>query len=375
MEHLHLERIILGNSISDWLIVIVAALFTVPALRGVKALVRRHYGAGGADAASPVNDLVGGILSRTRYTLLTILAFTATTLLLSLPQRIADWITSIAAIALLIQLAIWADGILDFAIRHRRGADPAEATTLGVLRFTGRVILFSITLLLVLDNIPGVQVTTLIASLGIGGIAVALAVQNILSDLFASLSIALDKPFVIGDFIIVGEQMGTVEKTGLKTTRVRSLSGEQLVFSNTDLLSSRIRNFKRMSERRVLFGFGVIYGTPADKLRAIPGMVREIVEARQGVRFDRAHFKAFGESSLDFEIVYYMLTPDYNAYMDTQQAINLALFERFTREGIDFAFPTRTLHAGEGWESRPARAVDPKSDLRPGGDTEPRGSA
>jgi small-conductance mechanosensitive channel len=171
-------------------------------------------------------------------------------------------------------------------------------------------------------------------------------VQNILGDLFASLSIVMDKPFVIGDFIVVDDCAGTVEHVGLKTTRVRSLSGEQLVFANSDLLGARLHNYKRMNERRILFGFGVLYATPPDQVEQIASMVRNIVEAQPQTRFDRAHFKGFGESSLDFEVVYWMLDPDYNRYMDTQQSINLALLRAFTDAGIGFAFPTRTLEWG-----------------------------
>ncbi len=196
---------------------------------------------------------------------------------------------------------------------------------------------------LVLDNL-GVNITTLVAGLGVGGIAIALAVQNILSDVFCSVAILVDKPFQVGDFIIVGDMMGTVEKIGIKTTRVRSLSGEQLVFSNADLVNSRIRNYKRMQERRVVFSFGVIYQTPADKLEHIPAMVKEIIESVDQARFDRTHFKQFGDSSLDFECVYYVLSRDYNLYMDIQQKINLELFTRFEKEGIEFAYPTRTLY-------------------------------
>ncbi len=170
-------------------------------------------------------------------------------------------------------------------------------------------------LLLALDNL-GVDVTALVAGLGVGGIAVALAVQSILGDLFASLSIVLDKPFVIGDFIIVGDLLGTVENVGIKTTRVRSLSGEQLIFSNADLLNSRIRNYGRMYERRVVFTVGVTYDTPRHKLE---------------------------DFSLDFETVYYVQDPAYNLYMDIQQAINLELYQRFADEGIEFAYPTQTL--------------------------------
>ena len=164
-----------------------------------------------------------------------------------------------------------------------------------------------------------------------------------MADLFASLSIALDQPFVIGDFIIVDDYLGTVENIGLKTTRVRSLSGEQLIFSNNDLLNSRIRNYKRMGERRVLFSFGVTYQTTYEQLKKIPDMVKATIESHADTRFDRAHFKEFGDSALNFEVVYFVLTPDYNEYMDIQQSINLSLVQQFEREGIEFAYPTQTL--------------------------------
>jgi small-conductance mechanosensitive channel len=227
-------------------------------------------------------------------------------------------------------------------VRKALADDPADATTLNALGFVGRILLWSVLLLMALANL-GIQIGPLLAGLGVGGIAVALALQNILGDLFASLSIVLDKPFVVGDFVVVGDLAGTVEYVGLKTTRVRSLSGEQLVFSNSDLLSSRIRNYKRMQERRIAFTVGVTYQTARERLAEIPLIAREIIEAQENARFDRAHFKAFGAFSLDFEIVYYVLDPDYNAYMNVQQAINLALYERFEAAAIEFAFPTQTL--------------------------------
>jgi small-conductance mechanosensitive channel len=169
-------------------------------------------------------------------------------------------------------------------------------------------------------------------------------VQNILGDLFASLSIIMDKPFVIGDFIVVDDYMGTVEHVGIKTTRLRSLSGEQVIFSNGDLLKSRLRNYKRMRERRALFGFGVLYQTATETLKRIPFLIQKIIEAQPMARFERAHFKGFGDSSLDFEVVYWMLDPDFNKYMDTQQAINLALMQALAAEGVSFAFPSRSLY-------------------------------
>ena len=253
--------------------------------------------------------------------------------------------------ALVIQMTLWAAALVDYFLDRSRRAAPEEEsaarkTTLNAAGFVLKLILAAIAVLLMLDNIPGVEITALVASLGIGGIAVALAVQNILSDLFASLSIVLDKPFVIGDFIIVDGYLGTVEHIGLKTTRLRSLSGEQLVFSNNDLLQSRVRNYKRMAERRIVFSFGVTYQTPADKLERIPELIRRLIESQETVRFDRAHFQGYGDFALNFEVVYYVLDPDYNRYMDIQQAINLEIFRTFRQEDVEFAYPTRTLYFG-----------------------------
>jgi small-conductance mechanosensitive channel len=178
----------------------------------------------------------------------------------------------------------------------------------------------------------------------VGGIAIALAGQNVLGDLFASLSILLDRPFVVGEFIVIDSLAGTVEHVGLKTTRIRSLSGEQIVMSNGDLLKSRIHNYKKLTERRIVFGFGVTYDTGYEKLAKIPAMVREVVTGVGKTRFDRAHFKEYGDSSLNFEVVYVVLDPDYNIYMDIQQKINLEIYRRFEEQGIEFAFPTRTLY-------------------------------
>jgi len=204
-------------------------------------------------------------------------------------------------------------------------------------------VLWTVLLLMVLDNL-GVNITTLVASLGIGGIAVALAVQNILGDLFASLSIVLDKPFVVGDFIIVDKYLGTVEYVGLKTTRLRSLGGEQLVFSNADLLKSRLQNMTRMNRRRAAFTVSVTYDTPTATLRRVPAMLTEIVKAQEPVTFDRAHFSGMAASSLNFDVVYWVETADFNRHMDILQEIYLQIMDRFAAEGIEFAFPTQTLH-------------------------------
>ncbi|TPE46030.1 mechanosensitive ion channel family protein [Pontibacter mangrovi] len=215
------------------------------------------------------------------------------------------------------------------------------------------LLIWGLGLLTLLDNL-GYDVTTVIAGLGIGGIAVALAAQNILGDLFNYFVIFFDRPFEIGDFLVIDQKSGTVDKIGVKTTRLKSLSGEQLVFANSDLTNSRIHNYKQLRERRVVFKVGVVYQVSYEQLQAIPGILRRIVEEQPETRFDRAHFQSYGDSSLDFEIVYYVLSPDYNKYMDIQQSINMRIFHEFQRKGIEFAYPTRTLFVmNEDQEQQP----------------------
>lgn len=205
-----------------------------------------------------------------------------------------------------------------------------------------KAILWALGLTLILANF-GVNVTSIIASLGIGGLAVALALQGVLRDIFSSFSIYIDKPFMVGDFIVIGDDKGTVEKIGMKTTRIRTTQGEELVISNTELTEARVKNFKKMEKRRVAFELGMVYGTKQDKLKAIPNIIKEIVGAVKGAEFDRCHFKSYGDSSLNFEIVYYVSSAEYIDYMNTNQAINLQIFEKFAKEKIEFAYPTRTV--------------------------------
>lgn len=286
-------------------------------------------------------------LTGTKGLVLAIVALRVGSLAVSLPARVSQAIAAATVVALLLQAGLWGSAALNQWLHRYREARFAEdrgaTTTVTALAFGAQLVLWSALLLLSLDNL-GINVTALVAGLGIGGVAVALAVQNILGDLFASLAIMLDRPFVLGDFLALGEYLGSVERIGLKTTRIRSLSGEQLVLPNADLLNSRIRNYGRMEERRVVFPIRVTYATPRERLAEIPRILRHAVEAQDRTRFDRAHFSAFGEFSLDFEVVYYMLTPDYNAYMDAQQAINLYVVDRFVERGIAFAQPTQTVH-------------------------------
>lgn len=212
-----------------------------------------------------------------------------------------------------------------------------------VLHVVINLVLWGIALVLILSNL-GVNVISLVTGLGIGGIAVALAAQNILGDMFSAFAIMFDQPFREGDFIVVGEHMGTVKQIGIKSTRIQALQGEEIVISNQELTGSRIHNYQRMHERRVPFWIGVTYDTPHTKLARVPMLIKDVIEAAGKTRFDRAHLAKFGDSSLDFEIVYCVLDADYNVFRDIHQAVCLGIVERFEREGIAFAFPTRTVH-------------------------------
>ncbi|MEA2086792.1 MAG: mechanosensitive ion channel family protein [Candidatus Caldatribacteriota bacterium] len=204
------------------------------------------------------------------------------------------------------------------------------------------LVAWSIAIIILLDNL-GIKVSALVAGLGIGGIAIALAAQTLLGDFFSYFIIFFDRPFKIGDFIIVGDYLGTVDHIGLKTTRIHSLSGEQIVFSNQDLTNSRVRNYKRMDRRRVSFQFGVVYQTSLEQLKKIPRIVEDIITNVSETSFDRAHFASYGDFSLNFEVVYYVHGNDYNKYMNIQQEINFQLKEAFEKQEIEFAYPTQTV--------------------------------
>ena len=336
-------------AVPSYELAIAAVTFVVAfaVLYAVKRIVGRQLRRFIAAGRMPFLGYVEQVLGATRLPFLLALSLLAAIGQLALTPQHQKWLNYAWIIILLSQIGLWGARIIAVAAAHaferQRTSNPSAATHLMLGALVARIVLWSITVLVMLDNL-GFNISTLMASLGIGGIAVALAVQSILGDIFSSVSIALDKPFVIGDFIVVDGYMGTVEYVGMKTTRLRSLGGEQIIFSNHELLKNRIRNFKRMQERRVLFEFGVAYETPSDDVEAIPALVKGIVAAAEPVRLDRVHFKSFGDSALLFEVVYYVLDADYNRYMDIQQQINLALLRQFRARDIAFAYPTSTLH-------------------------------
>lgn len=284
-------------------------------------------------------------LEHTKNFFLLILSLYIASIWVFLPEKPSTYLNTIFMIALWTQVGIWVNHlIIKFIdVRNHKDTNDEDKTTMNALKTVLRIVLWSIVLILVLDNIPGVQITALVTSLGIGGIAIGLALQNILGDLFASLSITLDKPFVINDFIQVDNYLGTVEKIGLKSTRVRSLSGEQLIFSNSDLLNSRIQNFKRLERRRNIIKLGVLYQTTPEQLRKIPAIIKKIFSKQEGITLDRIHLSDFGDFSINFELVYWVESSDFAFNMDAKQSILLEIFDEFIKNEIEFAYPTQSI--------------------------------
>ncbi|MBV6424200.1 MAG: hypothetical protein NAOJABEB_02010 [Steroidobacteraceae bacterium] len=352
MEHLLalLHQVVLGNTLRAWGLAALAFAFTFIVVPGLRRIVERRQRARMESYRSRGESVPAGIevpsrlLRQTSRLFLWTLALWFATRILTLPSAVDHAFTFIIVVTFWLQAARW--GVeavriwLDRQLHEGGTADSARAGSFEVLLFVSRIAVYSFALLLALDNL-GVQIKPLLAGLGIGGIAIALAVQTVLGDLFASLSITLDKPFEVGDALSIDDVNGTVERIGIKSTRLRSLSGEQIVISNADLLKSRVRNFKRMNERRYVFTVGVTYETPRERLAEIPSIIEAAVRAQPKTRFDRSHLLTFGDSALNYETVYFVTDADYLLFANTQQAINLALLEAFAKRGIEFAYPTQ----------------------------------
>jgi small-conductance mechanosensitive channel len=341
------DSFVFDNGIPRWIIAAGVAVLAFRLLQIARNQISRRLAARAPAGPGALYAVVADLISRTHVLFLIFIALYVGSLALNPSDDVSSVIQSLVSAGLLIQGALWVRSVISYALERRLQRklengqdDTAVVAILGVLV---RIALWIIVILLILENL-GVRTDGLPASLGIIGVAVALATQNILSDQFASFSIALDKPFAIGDFIIVGDELGAVEHIGIKTTRVRSLTGEQMVFSNNDLLTSRIHNFKRMSERRMVFALGVTYETPYEKLQAIPCIIQHIVESQTLARFDQAHFKEYSDFALIFEVVYYVATSDCHTYMDVRQQFNLEIYRRVQEEEMSFACPTQTLY-------------------------------
>lgn len=340
---MNLDLIIFGNTLFDYfyclgvfvILILIFKIFQFYILRRLKKIAEK--------TKTGIDDTLIVVVQSLRPRFYYFLAFYLATYSVVLSDLVKNIIEGILIILVVYQVIVASQVIIDYILDKKSGEKDVE-TKVAISNISKLVkfILWFLGILLILSNL-GVNITSLVAGLGVGGIAIAFAMQNILSDLFSSFAIYFDKPFKVGDFIKIGMDAGTVEKIGIKTTRLKTPQGEELIVSNQELTSARIQNFKRMEERRGVFSFSLTYETPVEKLRVIPNYIKEIIESIDGVKFGRTHLKEFGDSALNYEAVYFVESNNYDEFMDIQQEINLKIMEKFEKEGIEMAFPTRTV--------------------------------
>ncbi|MFH2137414.1 MAG: mechanosensitive ion channel family protein [Candidatus Omnitrophota bacterium] len=344
-----LQKMILGNRVLDYLICLGSFILGILALLLIKKIIITRLKTWAKKTATMADDFAVRLLQRGIMPLLYFGALYIGIQGLVLPESLKKGINLLGAFILTIVAIRTLISFMNFImLPFLLGKEKNEARerSLKGLLLVVRIVVWGVGIVFLLDNM-GFNVSAVIAGLGIGGIAVALAAQAVLGDLFSFFSIMFDRPFEIGDFIIIGDYMGAVENIGIKTTRIRSLGGEQLIFSNTDLTNSRVRNYKRMEQRRVVFSLGVTYQTTQAQVKEIPGIIKSIINGISDAKFDRAHFSAYGDFALKIEIVYYVIGADYNKYMDIQQEINLKIMQEFAKRSIEFAYPTQTLYVNK----------------------------
>ncbi|MCL4547484.1 MAG: mechanosensitive ion channel family protein [Bacteroidetes bacterium] len=331
-----------GNTIQDYIVAAAVIILTVIVTQVIKKIVLTRIQKEKRDGkrlqfiAKSINGfLIPALYFGALYVAFEFLSFGKTF------NKIIELVYELLLTIFVIRFSVTAlDYFLGKYFEEKRGGEDGKRLK-PLLSFLNFVI-WIIGLLFLLDNL-GFQISTIVAGLGISGIAVALAAQAILGDLFSYFVIFFDRPVEIGDFITFDGKAGTIEKIGIKSTRVRSLSGEQLIVSNSKLTSSVLHNYKRMETRRIVFNLGVTYQTKSKQLKTIPGVIKSIIEKQELAKFDRAHFQSFGNSSLNYEVVYFIMSADYTKYMDTQEKINVEIYEQFEKLGIKFAYPTQTV--------------------------------
>ncbi len=345
----YLENITyLNNTLLDYAYAVVGFVLSMVVLKVFQMVVLSRLKKLAEKTKTDLDDVFVGLVSSVKPPLYFFISVYIGYQFLDFDDRIDNIVGMIIFVLIVYEIIRSLAGLFDYFIEKQAKRQKTEGerkqtkTVLGVLKTFVMIGLWIVAVILILSNY-GVNVSSIIASLGIGGLAVALALQNILTDIFSSFSIFVDKPFQIGDFIIVGEHSGNVQQIGLKTTRIKTLEGQELVISNKELTSARVENYGRMKRRRVVVTLGVEYGTSKKVLESIPDLTKRIVDNVEKATFDRCHFKTYGPYSLDFELVYYVESADYVDYMDINQAINMDIYEVFTKENINFAFPTQTV--------------------------------
>lgn len=340
-----MNQVYLGNTVQSYIVALGIIVCSFIVIRILRSVILHRLKAWSKKTQTTIDDFLISAIEKSVVPLLYFGAIYMATTYLIFPARVEKIIYAAMLFILTFYVLRVLTTSLKFVIygflKKQEDSETKEKQARGLLIIVN-VVLWMLGLVFLLDNL-GYDVSAIIAGLGIGGIAIALAAQTILGDLFSYFVIFFDRPFELGDFIVVDDKMGTVEYIGIKTTRLRTLGGEQLICSNTDLTNARVHNYKRMEQRRVVFQLGIIYQSTYNMVKRVPELVKDIIDKEPDVNFDRGHFSSFGDSSLNFEFVYYVMSADYNFYMDKQQAIYLEIFKAFENEGIEFAYPTQTL--------------------------------
>ncbi|SDU94910.1 mechanosensitive ion channel family protein [Pseudomonas mucidolens] len=345
----------LGISLANWIFAASAATLSFILARAAISFFLKKLRKTSALPKAPISHIAAEVLSGTSNTLLLLASILIGVGVLDLPERWLERVGSLWFVVAALQVGLWVSRAVTLALsryfRRHSTTETYQGSALATLSLWGaKVFLWVVVVLAMLSNV-GVNITAFVASLGVGGIAIALAVQNILGDVFASLSIAVDKPFEVGDFIVVGSLSGTVEHVGLKTTRIRSLGGEQIVMANANMIGSTIQNYKRLQERRIVFEIRLTYACTPQQIKDVAQRIEQIIRQQKMARFDRCHFRSFGDSALEFETVYIVLDPSYNIYMDVQQEINLRIIDACNELGVSFALPSRTVYVAPSPET------------------------
>lgn len=340
-----LNRSFLNNSFKDYLIAITILILGFIVIAIAKKIVLQKIKKAAGRTATTIDDFIVKAIEKTAIPLCYIIVVYSSLTYLDLAAKVESVLHNAMIVIITYYVLHLITMIIEYGLvsylNRSRYADSRKKEIKGMLIIIN-IILWSVAVVFLLDNF-GYNVTTVITGLGIGGVAIALASQNILSDLFCYFVIFFDRPFEVGDFITVDDKAGAISHIGIKTTRIKSISGEEIVFSNKDLTDSRVHNFKKMQKRRVVFQLDIVYETAVETLEQIPGLLKSVIENIEGTTFDRAHFASYGASSLKYEAVYYIASGDYNQYMDTQQAINFSIFRNFSKKNIQFAYPTQTV--------------------------------
>ncbi len=349
MQKIDLGTIFLNNSIGNYFLALLFLFVVVFIIKVFDKFLLEKMDLFVEKFSHSFSVLLKKVIKKRIYPLLYFLAFYLAFKELQTSTQIDSFINLTLMILTVIFVVMASLDVITYSLKKywaKKQRSEEQQKVLSVTLFMIKIVIWVIAFLFILDNL-NIQITGLVTGLGIGGIAIAFAAQNILTDLFNYFTIFFDKPFDIGDFIITGEYKGSIEHIGVKTTRIRSLSGEQLIISNTDLVNSRINNYKRMKQRRINFSFGLTYDTSLEKLKKVPGIVEEIIKSIDKTEFDRTFFTEFAASSLLFQVVYYVKDSDFKIYQGIQQQINFQLKEKMEELGVSFAFPSQTIYFGD----------------------------